>query len=106
MLDKTIMVFYINVDSMATSDVPEYIKKIQATIKPLDEDRDKVINYIIPVRNQETRVECLNAPIVITSEEQKHQHMLNMQKVDTKLDRITSHINAENESRKVLTEKN
>jgi hypothetical protein len=106
MLNKTIVVFYVNVGNLEQSDVSEYIKKVHETIKPLDEDKDSVIHYVIPIRgDQETKVECINAPIIITSEEQKYEILLKMEKMNNKLDRITSYINAECESRTVLTEK-
>lgn len=106
MLNKTIIVFYVNVGNLEQADVAAYVRNVQNIIKPLEEDKNDVINYVIPVRGQDTRVECINAPILITSEEQKYEALLKMEKLDNKLDRLTSYLNAACESREVFTEKN
>ena len=105
MLDKTILVFYINVGQLSYSDVEEAISKVKELAKPKKEDEDKVIQYIIPVRDQETRVECINAPVYVSSERHKEEIMSKIKALDNKLDRITSHINANFEKRNVITEK-
>ena len=106
MLDKTILVFYINIpDNASYEESNETIKRVQDLITPSKEDKDKMIQYVIPVRNQETRIECINSSIYINSEENEKKFLDKIKKMDDKLDRITSSINAESERRNVLSEK-
>lgn len=105
MLNKSIIVFYINVGHLDPEGVSEIIKKVQDMIKPLPEDADKVIQYVIPVRDQETKIECINSPVYFSSEEQVKKYKDEIKRMDDKLDRITSVLNAENETRIVLSEK-
>jgi len=106
MLNKTILVFYINIKHLSHFETEEIIEKVRQSIRPKKEDEDKLIQYIIPVTDQETRVECINAPTYISSESEKEVIISKIKEIDDKLDRITSQINAEFESRKVITEKN
>ena len=105
MLDKTILVFYINVGNVDPEGVSEIIKKVQDMIKPSKEDEGKLLQYVIPVRDQETKIECVNVPTLIDSKEQLKKYEAEIKKIDDKLDRITSTINASNEKRTVLSEK-
>ncbi len=106
MLNKTILVFYVNVGNIGAKETSEYVNRLKESIKLPDEDANNVINYIIPVRgDSETRVECINMPTIITSEEQKYDILLRMEKLDNKLERISSQINADYERRKVIVEK-
>src|ERR1035437_3964423 len=99
MFDKTILVFYINVGNSHSDEVGDIIERVRKMIKPLKEDEDKIIQYIIPVRNQDTKIECLNVPIHITSEEHLEKYRAEIKRMDDKLDRITSVINAKSETR-------
>jgi hypothetical protein len=105
MLNKTILVFYINVCNLNQEEVTNTIENIRNLIKPSEEDRDDVIHYIIPVRDQETKIECINAPIFITSKDMEKEVNKKMEIIDKKLDRITSYVNANAEIRKVIIEK-
>ena len=105
MLDKSIIVFYINVGNLDHEGVSGMIKKVQDMIKPLPEDAVKVIQYVIPVRDQETKIECINSPVYFSSEDQVKKYKDEIKRMDDKLDRITSTINAKNETRSVLSEK-
>lgn len=105
MLDKTILVFYINADGLSREEVSELVESVRKLIQPLDEDKDKVIQYIIPVHNQVTKIECINVPMLTISEDEKKDVMVKIKNVDDKLDRITSYINAFSETKKVIVEK-
>lgn len=105
MLDKTILVFYINVGNASHQEVDEIVSNIRKTIKANKEDEEKIMHYIIPVRDQETKIECLNSPLYISDERMKEDIINKMKIIDNRLDRITSSLNAEYESRNVLTEK-
>ena len=105
MLDKTIIVFYVNIGNLDNADVSAYIEKVNNAIKPSEEDKKHVIHYVIPVRNQDTKVECLNIPKILTTEKEKYKFRLKLDNIDNKLDRITSYINASAEKRNVIIEK-
>ncbi|GIV44030.1 MAG: hypothetical protein KatS3mg035_1153 [Bacteroidia bacterium] len=53
--EKVILVFYVNVGSLPDSDIERAITRIKS-IMPED---DHAMYLFIPVRNQETRVECV-----------------------------------------------
>lgn len=63
-MDKKIVVCYVNVagfpDEEALSLLDELSKKL-ATIDP------DIVNYIVPIRSGETRIECIN-PDLLTGE--------------------------------------
>ena len=102
MFNKTIIVFYVDVGNLALDETNEFMKNIQrtASIKTNgdlnEEEKKELIEYFIPIRNQgQTRIEILNQPIFITTEEEKYKAMLKMEQIDNKLDKITSVINVE-----------
>ncbi len=105
MLDKTILVFYINVGNVENYEMTEYMANVKRMIELKEDDKDKVIQYVIPVCDQETRVECINAPMFITSETISEDIMKKIEATNRNLERITSHINAVAETRKVIVEK-
>lgn len=105
MINKTILIFYINVGHANSSDTSVIIERVRNAIKPLKEDENKILQYVIPVRDQETKVECLNAPTLIFSEEHLEKYKAEIKRMDDRLDRITSVINAESETRNVIVEK-
>ena len=105
MLNKTIIVFYINVGNLSQEEVAKTIDSVRELIKPTEEDEDKVIHYIIPVRDSETRVECINAPTFIADKKMQEEAINRIATIDRRLDRITSTINSWSETRKVRIEK-
>lgn len=64
--DKLILGIYVNIDRINTSDVDEYLTEFASTVK-FD---DSVMRFIIPVRGEESRVECIN-PVLLTEEQYK-----------------------------------
>ena len=105
MLNKTIIVFYINVRNSSRAEADEIIQNVRKLIEPSESDRDNVIHYIIPVVDQDTRIECINNPIFLSSKEMEESVLKKMEAVNNKLDRIASFINASSESRQVIIEK-
>lgn len=59
-----ILVYYINVGNLPDYDVQKYIEKVS---KFVNDGTNNFVNYIIPVRGQETKVECLN-PVQVKSD--------------------------------------
>ena len=70
-----------------------------------DEERDSLVEIFVPVRNQDTRIELLTKPTFVTLEEEKYSALLNLERLDNKLEKVVAHINAEAERREVLIEK-
>lgn len=64
--DKLFLVIYVNIDNIHMSDVSAYLEAF-ARQTTFDES---VMRLIIPVRGEETRVECIN-PVLLTEEQYK-----------------------------------
>ena len=64
--DKLFLVIYVNIDNIHMSDVSAYLEAF-ARQTTFDET---VMRLIVPVRDQETRVECIN-PVLLTEEQYK-----------------------------------
>lgn len=65
-MNKTIIVIYLNVAGKARSRAKEVI----ANYRNKFVDTDDIIHYILPVRDQPTKVECIN-PRFLTEKEYK-----------------------------------
>ena len=59
-MEKIILVFYVYVGGMDYHQVSEYIDGIK---KSLTVD-DEIINYIVPIKTGETRIECLTPKLI------------------------------------------
>lgn len=64
--DKLFLVYYVNVGNIHAEDVNEYLYSFAETFT-YDESIEKII---IPIREGETRVECIN-PVLLTDEQYK-----------------------------------
>ena len=64
--DKLFLVIYVNIDNIHMSDVSAYLDAF-ARQTTFDES---VMRLIVPVRDQETRVECIN-PVLLNEEQYK-----------------------------------
>ncbi len=62
--DKLFIIIYVDVRNVNRADVSEYLRPI-ANATVFDES---VIRLIIPTRDSETRVECIN-PVLLTEEQ-------------------------------------
>ncbi len=61
-MEKIILVHYINVGNMNYSDINKFMEEITVKFSPKEEDN--IISYWIPIKNGETRVECINPKLV------------------------------------------
>jgi len=60
--EKIILIHYINVSNIDSNDVSKMIEEVINKFSPKEEDN--IISYWIPVREGETRVECINPKLV------------------------------------------
>jgi hypothetical protein len=64
--DKLFLVIYLNIANIPSQDVVEYINKV-AEVTKFD---DSVQRLIVPVRGEETKIECIN-PVLLTEDQYK-----------------------------------
>ena len=60
--EKIILIHYINVGNIDGNNVSEMIENVVKKFSPKEEDN--IISYWIPVREGETRIECINPKLV------------------------------------------
>lgn len=78
--DKLILAFYINIGGMNHTDVDSFIYRIKASMQ----EDDSVIYYFIPVRDQESKVECVY-PIFVDNKEIKERSKQVLDKLFNKI---------------------
>jgi hypothetical protein len=59
-MDKIILVHYINIDGVPNSNLGEMMEMVKES---LAKDAD-IISYIVPVRDEPTRIECVNPKLL------------------------------------------
>jgi hypothetical protein len=59
-MDKIILVHYINIDGVPNSNLGEMMELVKDS---LAKDAD-IISYIVPVRDEPTRIECVNPKLL------------------------------------------
>jgi hypothetical protein len=59
-MDKIILVHYINIDGVPNSNLAEMMEMVKES---LAKDAD-IISYIVPVRDEPTRIECVNPKLL------------------------------------------
>jgi len=67
-MEKIILVHYITIGNMATNDVSRFMKEMVERFKLNGEDN--IISYFIPIRDGDTRIECIN-PKLVSEEDYK-----------------------------------
>lgn len=61
-MEKIILVFYISIEGMSLTKAEDFLSKIVEKSKTNQEDN--IISYYIPIKNGETRIECLNPKLI------------------------------------------
>lgn len=61
-MEKIILVHYINIGNIEGKDVSKIMEDVVNKLSPKEEDN--IISYWIPVREGESRVECINPKLV------------------------------------------
>ena len=64
---QIILAVYINVGNLSDEETQNYIAKIQRTFSE-DKRQENIIHYIIPVKDQSTKVECIYPNFISSSE--------------------------------------
>lgn len=59
-MDKIILVHYINIDGIPNSNLAEMMELVKES---LAKDAD-IISYIVPVKEEPTRIECVNPKLL------------------------------------------
>lgn len=59
-MDKIILVHYINIDGVPDSNLEQIVRLVK---KSLAKDAD-IISYIVPVRDEPTRIECVSPKLL------------------------------------------
>ena len=83
--DKTILVAYINVIGVKDSELSAFIMEADNNLKPKEDD--SILFYVIPVRGEESRLECVN-PKLVSEEEYEKAHQA-CEKIAEKLKELT-----------------
>lgn len=60
---QVILVFYINVGNVPSNDVSEYMDYVQQRLS-VNKPADAAPWFFIPIRDSETRVECINPSLI------------------------------------------
>ena len=61
-MEKIILIHYINIGNIDDTDVQRLMEDVANKLQPKPEDN--IISYLIPIREGETRVECVNPKLV------------------------------------------
>jgi hypothetical protein len=72
-MEKIILAHYINVGNMSPQKVAETMDDIRKAITPHD---DQLVHFLYPVRDQETRIECINPKLVSEEDYQQARRVL------------------------------
>jgi hypothetical protein len=84
--DKLILVAYINVGGIHDADVSAFLTETANNLKPKEDD--SILFYVIPVRGEESRLECVNPKLV--SEEEYEKAKLACEKISEKLKELSN----------------
>lgn len=95
LIEQIILVHYINVGNISMEDVEPFIQKIAIKMRPKPEEQCH--SYFIPIRNGDTRVECINPKLIGEDEFKKSKDTL-----DKAQEEFTKVIDEVNKKRRVL----
>jgi hypothetical protein len=95
LIEQIILVHYIDVGNISMEDVEPHIQKIAIKMRPKPEEQCH--SYFIPIRNGDTRVECINPKLIGEDEFKKAKDTL-----DKAQEEFTKVIDEVNKKRRVL----
>ena len=94
--DKLILIHYIDVGNISYKDVEEHLLKIRDQMSP---PKDEHISYFIPVRDSDSRVECIN-PKLVDKDEYKI-HLKRLKKAEKEFYKVIESMNESKFTKKV-----
>jgi len=74
LIEQLILVHYINVGNLSMDDMKLFIEKIMHKMRPEPEEQCK--SYFVPIRNGDSRVECINPKLIGEDEFKKAKDAL------------------------------
>lgn len=74
LIEQIILVHYIDVGNISMADVKPFIEKISIMMRPKPEEQ--CYSYFVPIRNGDTRVECINPKLIGEDEFKKAKDTL------------------------------
>ncbi len=74
-MDKLILVYYVDIGNLCPEDVDEYINKLIERNK-----NENMVQYFVPVRDQETRIDCINPKLLPEDEYEEVREVIERQK--------------------------
>lgn len=74
LIEQIILVHYIDVGNISMADVKPFIEKIAIMMRPKPEEQ--CYSYFVPIRNGDTRVECINPKLIGEDEFKKSKDTL------------------------------
>jgi len=74
LIEQIILVHYINVGNISMEDVEPFIQKIAIKMRPKPEEQCH--SYFVPIRNGDSRVECINPKLIGEDEFKKAKDTL------------------------------
>lgn len=83
--DKIIIVAYVNVGSIPNDDIQAFLTRTASVLKT-EEDGSSLF-YVVPVRKEDSRIECINPKLV--SEEEYEKAREACEKIAEKLKELT-----------------
>ena len=83
--DKLILVAYINISGLSDADVSSFLTETAHNLRPKEDGSS--LFYVIPVRGEESRLECIN-PKLVSEEEYEKAHQA-CEKIAEKLKELT-----------------
>ena len=94
--DKLILVHYISVGNIPYEDVETYLLKLRDQMSP---PKSEHISYFIPVRDSDSRVECIN-PKLVDKDEYKI-HLKRLKKAEKEFYKVIESMNESKFTKKV-----
>lgn len=82
--DKLILVYYVQVGSMSIESAKRYLLELQKTFSP--KDNDYYCIFIVPIKNGDTKIECLNPRIIKEDDELANEVLSKLEEAKNKLD--------------------
>ena len=98
-MDKLIIAVYLNVRNMTMEEIREFMVRTRDTVSS---PTNEYITMVVPVKNKDTRIECLN-PKYITGDEINKKFEVGLKSIENNFEKILNEMGPY--KREVLVEK-